>query len=676
MADLSDLTDEQLEQVALGNMTLDEALGKKPAYTADNIHEMSDEQLQMVMDGVPISEIKKERNELVGMGSSLGGALAGAAAGTAILPGIGTAIGGLIGGAVGAFGGELAEDQLQGEDLNYANAAKEAAISAGIDVATLGAAKFAKPAYYAGKRALGFTTEEVAKDIVEKAAATRATQVAGTQTALQSGAELLAEKGAVFTPTQVGGRGILAFYDNIGRSGVLSSAPFKKNMELSNEAVSGAINDLVGQNQAGVLLKGELGDAVHSVFVEGKKALGKQYELGLNDVMSSLTNNTINVLPIHKSIDGFIKSYSSKLGKTQLQDGTIKLLRGIQNDLSGGFKLVDEVKEVKVSYTNAFGQKMTKTEKQVVGKKKIPQPIPAAQLIEWQKKVNKVITEAGNPLSPMYNRAVDAELAKVSSALSGSIDKVMTKVNPEAFGKYKAINQVYKKGIKTLRPDNIKSIVNSAAKEDYDRLGKVMLQEGVTNFGQFKNTWKALNYSVKAMKPQQLTELGFKNQEDLYQTIRASYMQNMFPNTNAVDFDMVKYANKMSKLSREELKQAKLILGKDYGRFNQIRNTIITASTKPGSDVGILSLRSKELGTLGAVAVGSVTGIAGGVAALLAPKMMAKVALNPKTSAMLINAMGRSSKTAKGLDETRKMITAILAAEGVDLAAEPFTSPN
>lgn len=674
MADLSDLTDEQLEQVALGNMTLDEALGKKPAYTADNIHEMSDEQLQMVMDGVPISEIKKERNELVGMGSSLGGALAGAAAGTAILPGIGTAIGGLIGGAAGAFGGELLEDELQGEDLNYANAAKEAAISAGIDVATLGAAKFAKPAYYAGKRALGFTTEEVAKDIVEKAAATRASQVAGTQTALQSGAELLAEKGAVFTPTQVGGRGVLAFYDNIGRSGVLSSAPFKKNMELSNEAVSGAINGLVGQNQAGVLLKGELGESIHSVFVEGKKALGKQYELGLDDVMSSLTNNTINVLPIHEALDRFIKPYASKLG-SQLQGGTIQILRDMQNDLSGGFKLVDEVKEVKVPYTNAFGQQMTKTQKKVVGKKKIPVPIPAAHLIEWQKKVSRVITEAGNPLSSMYNKAVDAELAQVSSKLTGSIDNVMTKVNPEAYGKYKAINEVYKGGIETLRPANIKSIVNAAAREDYDRLGKVMLQEGVTNFSQFKNTWKALRYSVKTMQPDKLAELGFKSQGDLYQTIRSSYMQNMFPNVNAVDFDLATYANKMSKLSREELKQAKLIMGKDYGRFNQIRNTIIDASTKPGSDVGILSLRSKELGTLGAVAVGSVAGIAGGVAALLAPKMMAKVALNPKTSAMLINAMGRSSKTAKGLDETRKMITAILAAEGVDLAAEPLTSP-
>jgi hypothetical protein len=126
----------------------------------------------------------------------------------------------------------------------------------------------------------------------------------------------------------------------------------------------------------------------------------------------------------------------------------------------------------------------------------------------------------------------------------------------------------------------------------------------------------------------------------------------------------------MSKMSREELAQAKTVLGKDYGRFNQVRNAIIDASKKPDSDVGILSLRSKELGTVGAVVVGSVTGVAGGMAALLAPKMMSKIALNPKTSAMLINAMGRSSKTVGGLDETKKLLTAILAAEGMDTAVD------
>lgn len=662
MIDIDSMTEEELDQYLLKNSP-----ASKQSSSLD-VDSMTEEQLDRYLAGKPLEA--PERNEFIGMGSSIAGALGGAAVGTAILPVVGTAIGGVVGGALGAFGGELAEDYMSEEELNYANAAKEAAISVGVDVATLGVARFAKPAYFAGKKALGFSAEEVGQEIVEMAAKTRATQKAGTQASLQSTSELLAEKGAVLTPSQMGEKGVLEFYDNLGRSGILSSSSFDKNMELANEAVSGAVNKLVAKNEAGVLMKGELGAAIDSVFMEGKKALGKQYELGLNDVITSLNNNTVNVLPIHKAIDGFIKSYSSKLGGSELQDGTMKLLRDIQKDLSNGFKLVDEVQEVKVPYTNAFGQRMFKTEKKIVGQKKEAVPIPARQLIEWQKKVNKVITEAGNPLSPLYNKAVDAELAKVSSALSGSIDSVMSKVNPEAYGKYLNVKKAYRKGIKTLRPDNIKSVINSAAKEDYDRLGKVMLQEGVTNLSQFNNTWKALNYAVNTMKPKQLTELGFKNKDDLFKTIKSSYVQNIFPNVNAADFDIAKYANRMSKMSREELSQAKTVLGKDYGRFNQIRNAVIDASKKPDSDVGILSLRSKELGTIGAVAAGSVAGITGGLAALLAPKVMAKIALNPKTSAMLINAMGRSSKTVEGLSATQSMISAIIAAEGIDTATD------
>jgi hypothetical protein len=662
MIDIDNMTEEELDQYLLKNSP---ASKQSSGLDVDNLTE---EQLDRYLSGKSIDA--PERNEFIGMGSSIGGALGGAALGTAILPGVGTAVGGVIGGALGAFGGELAEDVMSEEDMNYANAAKEAAISVGLDVATLGAAKWAKPAYFAGKRALGFTAEEVGKDIVEKAATSLATQKAGTQTSLQSSAELLAEKGAVLTPSQLGAEGVLEFYESLGRGGVLSSTAFDKNMELANEAVSGAINGVIAKNEAGVLMKGELGSAIDNVFAEGKKALSKQYELGLNDVISSLRNDTVNVIPIHNAIDGFIKSYSSKLGGSELQDGTIKILNRIKRDLSGGYKTVDVIEEVSKPVYDRFGIKSFKTEKVVTGTKKVPIPLPAMQALEWEKKVNKIISEAGNPMSPMYNQAVDAELAKVSSALSGSVDSVMSKLNPEAYGKYVKVKKQYRKGLKTLRPDNIKTIINSAAKEDYDRLGKVLLNEGVTNLSQFKNTWKALQYSVNSMKPQQLTELGFKNKEDLFKTIKSSYVQNIFPNVNAVDFDLTKYANKMSKMSREEVEQAKTILGKDYGRFNQIRNAIITASKKPTSDVGILSLRSKEIGTVGAIAAGSFGGVAGGLAALLAPKMMAKISLNPKTSAMLINAMGRSSKTVGGLDETKKLLTAILAAEGMDTAVD------
>jgi hypothetical protein len=664
--------------VALGKMTLAEALNKKPAYTVDNIDEMSDEQLQMVMDGVPISEIKKERNEFVGMGSSIGGALGGAAIGTAILPGVGTAVGGIIGGALGAFGGELAEDQLQGEDLNYANAAKEAAISAGIDVATLGVAKFAKPAYFAGKRALGFSVEEVAEDIVNKSAATLAKQRAGTVGSLAATQDLLSTTGATLTPAQIGGDGILELYENLGRGGIFSGKMFDENMAKVNEAVGGAINDLVGKHEAGVALRGELGGSIDNVLHEAKTALSKQYVKGLDDVMSRVKNDTVNVLPIYNSLDKFLAKNSNRLGNTNLNKKAYATIKDLQRQLEGGFKEVDVFETIQKPYRNAFGQTKYTTEKVLKGTKKEPIPMTAKEVIEWQKKVNNTINDIGalNRQSGLFNTTVDAQLNQVNRAISGSIDQVMSRVNPEAYAKYKTVKTAYGDGLSQLRPRTMKSVLDGAKKGDLDRLGSVLLQDGKTNLSKFNQAWKAINFSVNTMKPSRFKELGFKDKKEFIDNIKSSYVQNLFPDINDVGFDITKYANKMSKLSKEDLEKAKSILGKDYGRFNQIRNAIIDASKSSKTDVGLLSLRSKELQAGTAVLAGSTAGFGTGLAALLTPKFMARIALNPKQAGRLINLLGRRSTTPEGLSSTQKSITALLAAEGVDLAAEPLTSPN
>ena len=74
----SKLSDEELKQVALGNTDiLKAARASKAKYSAANMSEMSDAQLEAVRNGTPISEIQDERNEFVGMGTSIGGALTG-----------------------------------------------------------------------------------------------------------------------------------------------------------------------------------------------------------------------------------------------------------------------------------------------------------------------------------------------------------------------------------------------------------------------------------------------------------------------------------------------------------------------------------------------------------------------------------------------------------------------
>jgi len=673
---LNELSDEQLEQVALGKLTIAEALSKKPYYTADNIDELSDEQLQMVANGTPLSEIQKERNEFVGMGSSIAGALGGAAIGSAV-PVIGTVVGGIIGGALGAFGGELAEDQLQGEDLNYANAAMEAAISVGIDAATLGTAKWAKPVYFEGKRALGFTVKEVAEDMVQKAVVSKGIQKAGTPASYASTQELLSTTGATLTGKQFDEQGVLSFYESLSRNGILSSKMYAENAVKVNEAISGAINDLAGRSEAGVLLKDGLGEAVDSVLQEAKKALGNQYKLGFDAVMQNVKNDMVDVSSIHKGLDSFLDTNTLKV-LDDLDKDVLKLVHKLKKSLSNGLpKKENIIKDVEVSYKGLFGESLTRTEKQVVGVKEIPRPIPAAELIGWQKSVSRLIAKMGDKEHKYYAGADSAERAQISTLLKDSIELAIGKVNPAASAEYAKVRDLFKKGSKVLKPESIKSIINSASKGDYKRLGTIFMSEGGTNFSQFKNTWKATRFAVKSMSPEKVASLGFKDKADMLQTLKGSYVRNMFPDVNATGFDIAQYAKKMSNMSPEEVKKAKLIFGKDYGRFNTIRNAIIEASKTGKSDIGILSLRAKELSSIAAIggigyASGGDAGAIGatGLAVLFSPKLMAKIVLNPKQNATLINLLGRRSTTPEGLTATQKAMTTLIAAETVDTSID------
>ena len=96
----------------------------------------------------------------------LGGAVTGAAMGAPLGP-VGMFVGGVIGGALGSGGGSLISDELSGQELDFAEAGEEALISAGFDIATLGLGKILKPAYFATKAAMGYTTKEVAEDVVK-----------------------------------------------------------------------------------------------------------------------------------------------------------------------------------------------------------------------------------------------------------------------------------------------------------------------------------------------------------------------------------------------------------------------------------------------------------------------------------------------------------------------------
>lgn len=649
--ELDRLDDQELEQYILND---------------GDLTKMSDGALSKLAGNVP-----EERNEWVGMGSSIGGALTGAAIGSAV-PVVGTVVGGIVGGALGAFGGELAEDKLEGVDLDFANAATEAAISTGIDIATLGAMKVLKPVYFAGKRALGFSVDEVAGDLVGMANRTLTTQKAGTPDSLISTQQLLQEKGATLLPSQLpNSTGILDFMEGIGRAGMLSGKAFEENMHKANEAVSYAVDSLIKKNDAGVLRADQLGSQVEDVLFEAKKVISKQYENGLDEVLQKLGNDKVDVGEIYKALAKQVKGGNIEL-TNKYQPETLAVLKNLLGDLSNGMPIKkDIIGDVQVPTGRHYltGEKTFKTEKGVIGTKEVPQPIMATNLIQWEKKVAGTLREKGNKLSGMYNATVDYELGQVMKDLKGTINKTLSGVNPEAFAKYTQTKEAYGKGVTALKPDAIKSLINRASKEDYDALGGILLS--ANNMSKFSSTWKAIQSAVHNMPKDNLEKLGFKTKDDIFKSIRSSYLGKTFPQISDTGFDLTKMASQMTKMSSSQVSQAKTILGEDYGRFNQIRNAVISASAAPKSDVGLLALRTKELQLGAAVAAGSFGGVAGGLAAILVPKVFAKITLDPKLSARMLNVLGRRGGTAASIAKTENLI-ALLAAEAMDTGVEAF----
>ena len=145
------------------------------------------------------SWLDKNMDVPLGMGGGVVGTILGAPLGP---PGM--FVGGAIGGALGTSAGSLISDELTGEDLDYAKALEEAAISMGFDIATLGLGRAIRPAWIAAKKKMGFTPQEAAEQLVQELGGE-----AGTVASLKASQEILEGGGATLTPSQVGAEGVV-----------------------------------------------------------------------------------------------------------------------------------------------------------------------------------------------------------------------------------------------------------------------------------------------------------------------------------------------------------------------------------------------------------------------------------------------------------------------------------
>ena len=409
----------------------------------------------------------------------------------------------------------------------------------------------------------------------------------------------------------------------------------------------------------------------------------QQYTNGLNAVLPKLDNVGIDITPIYKDLGNMLNIHKNMLSGTSLEKSAYTLIEDLQKDLSAGLPKIEDIfKDMPTSVpvggnlVDKAGNPLTRTvmTSTKTGEKTVPNPVPAKDLLLWQKKVNDTITKMVYLNNRNEGGIGKAHIAQLSSILKKSIDVAVTKASPEAAGAYSKVKKLFRENIDEVKPNSIKGLLQSASKESYDSLGKVLLNAGSLDLSKFKRTWGAIRYSLNNIDPTKMRELGFTGKEDALKTIRSSYVRNIFPDVNASSFDIKSYANKMIKMSPEEVKQAKVVMGESYPQFNRIRNAIIDASKKQKNDVGILSLRAKELAAITALGstgyfMGGDTGgtvALGGIGILFAPKVMARIALNPKQAAQFINILGRSSTTQAGINSTEKALKVLMTGEAID----------
>jgi|TARA_R110000824_G_scaffold264620_1_gene453474 hypothetical protein len=609
MADYSSMTDEQLAEIV--------ALGRGGARGDD-----------LDTDGSFLQDIGgylKRHGEVPG---AIGGAITGAAAGSMVGP-IGTIVGGLAGGALGSAGGSLASDAAAGEDLDFGEAGKEAAISVAFDIATLGAGKVLKPVAHAlgmSGNGLNGLFRTAKKSNIEDEIVDVSKINAGTKESLRITQKFLEEKGSTLTAAQLGQVNFLrTIGEGIGDIGVVSGRMAAGRIEKNNDIIHAAIKDLseggldIGTDQT---FKGA-GEVLYGAVTAGRTAARSLMDDGIKSLTKKHGMKKVSTMPVVKALRKFKAAN----------------VRNITDDVSKGT----------LSKTDELIDRLIQQSGKIVSAKQAD----LGTLIAFEKSIQRDINKAMPSVSNSFSdpQAV-AELTQLKKAIQGGITESLNKINPEAGSTYRALNSAYSETMTDLMPDSLGSVFAKASMDEFDALGKLMISG--TDQSKIGKMMKSLDkaYAVAKKAKIDMSDYPAKTADDARKFIRQGYVKQVFSTVNDAT-DLSKFAGKAAMLgSTEAMTRAKAVLGPDFNNYKKLVNAISDTSTGASSNMFGLAIRQKEVGTLtgmaqvgGAGAAGVGTAGLGAVGILLAPVIMSKLATNKRAVNMLL---GLDAKVTRG----------------------------
>lgn len=561
--------------------------------------------------------------ENIDIPAGFAGAYAGAKGAAAVSAGNPYAIlaGTIAGGAAATFGAETLEDVLQGKEVDYGNATKEALISLGIDTGLFVGGKGAVVLGGLIKKnlPLGISPDETAREFLAQAPVGEA--AAGSEESIRASQRLLSERGATLTPYQATGGKKLT--QRIADTGILSQGIGQRNYDRVNQIVQESFDELMlGAGREGIQ-PSVLGQEMFDMIDAGRNAAFSVYERGMDDVMGQVGKARVNTGQFKRQVERFIESGQrggKKQGFNMLDDKAREFAQGVVEDLS----------------------KMKN--------------MSASNLIDYEKKLMKDMKKFSDLNSDSYNNEAARDLAQLSEMIRMAVQRELKRIDPKAAAEYASVKKAYGETIEGILPTNLKNMVNNAKGGQYAALGSLAATSGsLDNLNSMLKSLRASHAEVlKAggTPPVPLDEALAKLQE--------GYLVQLMPNLRQGDFDIQKFKTLAARFERgKDAEKLKILFGDKTPKVRQLFNLMAEASKFPDSNIGELMLRTREYSAGTAIlqfgpslvtaagsapVVGTAGGLVGAAAILTLPIFLAKAAYKPANVNRLIAFQNKNFK--------------------------------
>lgn len=508
----------------------------------------------------------KAVQENLDIGTGLAGGIAGGALlGSAFGP-VGTVLGGVAGGALGTGGGELLEDYLSDEDLDYTSAVKAGLIAGGVDAVTLGMGSKIKTML--ALRKAGKSVDEAVSSMADLAEA-------GSKASLLRTQAMVGKTGGTLRPNQVAEEvGFRTLADTVSSWGLITG---EKSILANQAKVAEALKTELSTLARGGQLQGDLGSAIGGAVKAGKEAITKSYSDGLDTIYKSSGRKPVGTTPIKNRVDAFEKSYTHN-GVLTLKPNAKKFLKETKEALAAGTA------------------------------------IPLKSLVELEKHLIQV--------APKGSLEAQQLLTTVRKATLGSI----ARVDKKAAKQYSQLIRSHADGMNGLLPEVAPALLKGMSPKGFDGLGKLLTGSGSPQ--QAKAMMQSIETAYKHLGPNAAKELPYKTADEAIAAVKSSYIKRMFPPVDATETSLAAYNNLAVKMMKPENNAvARSVLGKDYARVHQVMNAMqeLNKNAVTGTSSKFVSQEVSALRMAGSAAI-SVLGlptVAGAIAN--SPKLTAQL---------------------------------------------------